>query len=83
MATAGAVGVGADEAAAIGAGPEVAGFALAGARVYPADDAAQARSAWCALPATVGVVILTQAAADAIGEQRWAAGAALTVVIPP
>ena len=70
------------EVAAIGAQSEVAGFGLAGARLYPADTADQARAAWQALPDAVAVVILTEAAADAIGADRTAPQAPLTVVMP-
>ena len=70
------------DVAAVGALPQVAGFALAGARVYPADTAEQARAAWQAMPDTVGVVILTDAAAEAIGADRMATQAPLTIVLP-
>lgn len=70
------------EVAAIGAELEVAGFALAGARVYPADADEKVRAAWRDLPDTVAVVILTAAAADALGADREAARAPLTVVMP-
>lgn len=46
----------------------VEGFALGGARVFPATDPAQVRAAWQALPATVAIVILTRAAGDALRE---------------
>lgn len=71
------------EVAAIGARPWVLGFALAGARVYPAETPEQARQAWIAMPETVSVVILTQAAADAVGAERMLPGGPLTVVMPP
>ena len=71
------------EVAAIGALPQVGGFALAGACVYPADTAEQARAAWDALPDTVAVVILTEAAADALGgAERAPPPTPLTVVMP-
>lgn len=70
------------EVAAIGAPLQVAGFALAGARVYPAVDDDQVRAAWQGLPDRVAVVILTQAAADALGADRRALQAPLTVVMP-
>ncbi len=70
------------EVAAIGTQSEVAGFGLAGARLYPADTADQARAAWQALPDAVAVVILTEAAADAIGADRTGPQAPLTVVMP-
>ncbi|MGE5131964.1 MAG: hypothetical protein ACM32E_03530 [Gemmatimonadota bacterium] len=56
--------------AVIGDGVRVSGYALAGALVCPAADAAQARAAWAALPPDIAVVILT---ADAAG---WLAGLA-------
>jgi vacuolar-type H+-ATPase subunit F/Vma7 len=71
------------EVAAIGAMPQVGGFALAGARVYPADTAEQARAAWDALPDTVAVVILTEAAAEALGAERAPPPTPLTIVMPP
>ena len=66
------------------------GFALAGARIFPAENAQEARAAWRALPDSVAVVILTAAAAAALaadtGPARIAAGgtvhAPLTVVLP-
>ncbi len=72
------------EVAAIGAGPLVSGFVLAGARVYPADTPEQARQAWIALPETVAVVILTRAAAEAVGAGagRMVSRGPLTVVMP-
>jgi vacuolar-type H+-ATPase subunit F/Vma7 len=70
------------EVAAIGEPTRVCGFALAGARVYPAEDLDQTVAAWHALPATVDVVILTPAAADALGEERTAPRAPLSVVMP-
>ena len=70
------------EVAAIGSGSQVAGFALAGARVYPADDVDEVRAAWQALPAPVAVVILTQAAATVLAAERSAPQAPLRVVLP-
>ncbi|MFC4783831.1 V-type ATP synthase subunit F [Nocardioides sp. MAHUQ-72] len=68
--------------AAIGTADLVAGFGLAGAQVHEADDPATVRAAWEALPAGVAVVVLTGAAADALGPERTAPGAPLTVVLP-
>lgn len=70
------------DVAAIGAAPQIGGFALAGARVYPVDTAEQARQAWRGMPGTVAVVILTDAAASAIGADRTATQAPLTIVLP-
>lgn len=70
------------EVAAIGTPTRVVGFALAGACIYPADNVEQAREAWQALPETVAVVILTKAAAEALGDDRTAPQAPLSVVMP-
>ena len=68
---------------AIGAQPLIAGFALAGVRMCPAADAAEVRAAWRAASAQSAVVILTAEAADALGADRTAPSAPLTVVMPP
>jgi vacuolar-type H+-ATPase subunit F/Vma7 len=70
------------EVAAIGAWLDVAGFALAGARVYPAADEEQARAAWRDLPEGVGFVILSADAAAALEPWRGAEEGPLTVVMP-
>jgi vacuolar-type H+-ATPase subunit F/Vma7 len=68
--------------AAIGAPSRVAGFALAGALVFPANDDAQAVAAWQGLPGTVAVVVLTEAAAAALAAAgAFSPGAPLTVVL--
>jgi vacuolar-type H+-ATPase subunit F/Vma7 len=72
-----------NEVAAIGALPHVGGFALAGALVYPADTAEEARAAWDALPDAVAVVVLTESAAEALGTELAASQRRLTVVMPP
>lgn len=70
---------GASTVAAIGALVELAGFGLVGVRVLPADTAEEARAAWDALPADVGLVILdARAAAHLAGR----ASDRLTVVMP-
>jgi len=71
------------EVAVIGAQQYVAGFALAGTHVYAAHTANEARAAWRALPKAVEVVILSEAAAAAISDDRMAPQAPLTVVMPP
>ncbi len=53
----------------LGERTRVAGFALAGARAVVADDAAAVLTAWHDLPADVTVLVLTPAAAQAIGTQ--------------
>jgi vacuolar-type H+-ATPase subunit F/Vma7 len=68
--------------AVIGEQHRVQGFALAGAVVLVAEDDAAVRSQWAALPAEVSVVVLTPAAAVAVG--GLASGVRpLTVVMPP
>ena len=49
--------------AVIGEEARVRGFALAGALVFAAEDAAGARAAWRSLPADVAVAVLTPRAA--------------------
>ena len=66
----------------IGSGPELAGFALAGAEVRQAGTAEAARAAWRDLPGEVAVVVLGPAAAAALAAERVAAGAPLSVVVP-
>jgi vacuolar-type H+-ATPase subunit F/Vma7 len=77
--------------AVIGESSRAAGFALAGALVLPAEDAAAAREAWLSLPADVEVVVLTAAAAAAIDTpdspgslptSRLRSETPLTVVMP-
>lgn len=70
------------EVAVIGAQPHVAGFALAGARVVPAETAEQVRAAWAALPSTVGFVVLTRTAAEVLAADVRQPNAPLTVVMP-
>lgn len=70
------------EVAVIGRQVDVGGFALAGARIYPADTADEVLTAWRALPATVGFVLLTPPAAAALDTAARAPGAPLTVVLP-
>jgi vacuolar-type H+-ATPase subunit F/Vma7 len=70
--------------AVVGERVRVQGFALAGALVAAADDAAAVRSAWAALGDDVAVVVLTPRAAQALADELLAAaGAPLTVVLPP
>lgn len=70
------------DVAVIGAPELVSGFRLAGARAYVVRDAEEARATWQQLPPTVAVVLLSAAAADAIGEATGARGAPLTVRLP-
>ncbi|HEX6501087.1 MAG TPA: hypothetical protein VF054_18965 [Micromonosporaceae bacterium] len=68
--------------AAIGELVAVQGYALAGAVVLAAGDAAAVRAAWRDLPGDVDVVILTRRAADALGDPSRRPVTPLTVVIP-
>jgi ATP synthase (F/14-kDa) subunit len=49
--------------AVIGEEAQVLGYLLAGALVFPAEDAAAARAAWRTLPPDVAVAVLTSQAA--------------------
>ena len=55
--------------AAIGEREQVSGFALAGVLVAAAGDADSVLAAWAALPADVGLVILTPAARAALASK--------------
>lgn len=69
--------------AAIGEAVRVAGFALAGVAVVPAEDDDAARAAWRSLPEAVVAVILTPAAATAVAELLTdASGPPFPVVLP-
>jgi hypothetical protein len=57
-------------------------YGLAGARLLMATTADEVRRQWSELSADVGVVLLTAAAADALGPERLDAAAPLTVVLP-
>ena len=58
--------------AAIGALPDVGGFALAGVLVYLADTAERVADAWEALPTRWASSSLARAAADGLGEESVA-----------
>jgi vacuolar-type H+-ATPase subunit F/Vma7 len=68
--------------AALGERARVVGFGLAGALVRVAESPDAVRAAWSALPGDVAVVVLTPAAAEALGAER-ARGWPVTVVMPP
>ncbi len=70
------------DVAVIGAPELVTGFALGGARVYPVASADEARAAWQQLPASVAVVLLSDLAAEAVGDARAARAAPLTMRLP-
>jgi vacuolar-type H+-ATPase subunit F/Vma7 len=67
---------------ALGEARAVSGLRLTGVRVCPAEGEADVRRAWSGLR-DAGLVILTAAAAEVLGELRVATGAPLTVVMPP
>jgi vacuolar-type H+-ATPase subunit F/Vma7 len=61
----------------------VAGFALAGATVISADDAAAVRRAWETLPADAAIVVLTAPAAAVLCEAAGAPRAGLLTIAMP
>ncbi|MFE1248435.1 hypothetical protein [Streptomyces sp. NPDC058735] len=69
--------------AAIGERLRVLGLATAGVVVLPADDADAVREAWRRLPAETGLVIVTPAAARALGPTPLEGGGPLVAVMPP
>jgi vacuolar-type H+-ATPase subunit F/Vma7 len=69
--------------AAIGELTRVQGFALAGAVVLVAGDQEAVRAAWSSLDEEVAVVVLTPAAAAALGDEPGARLWPLRVVMPP
>lgn len=68
--------------AVIGAGTLVAGYGLAGAVLLAAEDDDAVRAAWDRLPEDVAVVVLTAAAARALGDTPSTSGPLLAVVMP-
>ncbi|MFE9773702.1 hypothetical protein ACFYOV_18940 [Streptomyces sp. NPDC005931] len=60
--------------AAIGERSRVAGLALAGVLVLAAEDATAVRRSWRALPDGVDLVVLTPAAAEALGVRTEPSG---------
>ncbi|MEK2478611.1 MULTISPECIES: hypothetical protein [Streptomyces] len=68
---------------AIGERARTAGFALAGVQVRPAEEPDRVRMSWRELPADAELVILTPAAAAALGPDLLKAAGPLTVVMPP
>ncbi|MGW4079254.1 V-type ATP synthase subunit F [Streptomyces asiaticus] len=67
---------------AVGERTRVAGFVLAGVTVVAAEEPDAVREAWHALPPGTALVILTPAAADALGQVLVAGTRPLTVVMP-
>ena len=71
------------QAAVIGESARTAGFALAGALVFPAENADEAHAAWSSLPADVAVLVLTPHAAAWLGTAPRARRDMLLAVMPP
>ena len=69
--------------AVIGEAVRVQGYAMAGAFVYPAEDADQARAAWRSLPPDIAVVVLTARTAAWLGEAPQRRDGVLSVVMSP
>ncbi|GAA4723561.1 hypothetical protein GCM10025782_21930 [Pedococcus ginsenosidimutans] len=69
------------EVAAIGEAAALGPLRLVGVAVHAAGTTEEAREAWALLQGS-GLVVLTSAAAEALGEARVAAGAPLSVVVP-
>jgi vacuolar-type H+-ATPase subunit F/Vma7 len=68
--------------AVVGERTRVAGFALAGVSVFPAEDAAAVRAAWQDLPSGLDLVILTPAAAQALDPVELDTPRPLVAVMP-
>jgi vacuolar-type H+-ATPase subunit F/Vma7 len=68
--------------AVLGEAARTAWFALAGADVYPAEDASQARAAWASIDPDTAVVVLTPMAADALSSVAGATDSPLCVTLP-
>ncbi|MEU3253367.1 hypothetical protein [Streptomyces sp. NPDC006997] len=69
--------------AAIGERLRVIGLGTVGVVAFPAEDPEAVRAAWRGLPADVGLVIVTPAAAAALGPGPLAGEDPLTAVMPP
>ncbi len=70
------------QVAAIGDGARLAGYGLAGVQVVAADDDRAVREAWGRLSPEVACVILTAAAAAALGPRLRAREDLVWVVVP-
>ncbi|QHC23032.1 V-type ATP synthase subunit F [Streptomyces sp. GS7] len=68
---------------AIGERARTAGFALAGMEVRSAEAPDRVRALWRELPSDVALVILTPAAAAALGPDALDVPEPLAVVMPP
>lgn len=67
---------------AIGTEEEVGGLCLAGVAVVTVDGDDAVRAAWRSLHSDVAVVVLGPRVEDALGCDRWSAGAPLTIAVP-
>lgn len=67
---------------AIGEEARIMGFALAGVVICPAADAGTVRAAWRDLRTDDALVILTAAAAEALGDEAVRTRPPLTAVMP-
>ena len=67
---------------ALGEPALLAGYALAGATVVGASGSAEVCRVWDSLGEDVALVVLTPAAAAALGERRNLGGSCLSVVVP-
>lgn len=67
---------------ALGEGPRVQGFGLAGASVSVAEGEAEVTAAWNALGAEVGLVLLTPQAAEVIASRAGEQPHLLIAVMP-
>lgn len=68
--------------AAIGEASALAGYALAGVEVLPAEDATGVVRAWAALDEDVGLLLLTRAAEAALSSRLAEADDLLWAVVP-
>ena len=68
--------------AALGEQTAVTGYALAGALVVVAENAAQAIEAWRSLPTDVAIVVVTEQVAQALQESVSVSDGPMMAVIP-
>jgi vacuolar-type H+-ATPase subunit F/Vma7 len=80
-ATTAATARGSREVAALGEAAALGPLRLVGVAVHAAGTPEKVREAWPRLQGS-GLVVLTTAAAEALGEARLASGAPLSVVVP-
>lgn len=69
--------------AVLGEPVRTAGYGLVGAKLLTATTPDEVRRRWHELPAEVGVVLLTPAAAASLGREVLESTAVLTMVMPP